>query len=289
MFTSDLSPTVKNGRLAVSGGIRVEAGKTLYLDSTVTVAADTTVANSARVLVSNGNLNLDGAAIHLQSAGSATLLDFVGETPMLGGTGEVLFEGNGANNWVRPITANAVLTIDSGIVIHGPKSGLVGTETLSRVISVVNKGRITAEVDGGAITVQGSVVRNEGVLEALAAGTLSLNTLINAGLLNAGVGGLINISGQFTQTSAGVVQIGIAGVSAIDFGRFGVSGLASLDGTIKSVLFDGFTPVLGQTFRVLTYGSKLGTFATVEDGNPDDGVAYSAVYDTGGVSLLVIA
>ncbi|KFB74016.1 MAG: hypothetical protein AW09_000693 [Candidatus Accumulibacter phosphatis] len=132
-------------------------------------------------------------------------------------------------------------------------------------------------------------MRNEGSLEALGAGTLSLTNLLNAGLLKADPGGQVIISGPFTQTPAGVVQIGITGTSTSDFGRISVSGLASLDGVIRPMLFGGFLPALGQTFRVMTFGSRTGSFASVEDGNPGDGVSYSAIYNPTNLSLLAIA
>jgi hypothetical protein len=212
-------------------------------------------------------LTLDQAAVHLQSSGNYALLDFAGAEMQLAGTGEVLFEGNGSRNWLRPLVATGTLTIDSGITIHGPNSGVVGANN----VSIVNRGRIVAEA-GSNVTVQAPSVRNEGVLEALSAGILSLTNLLNAGLLNADVGGVASIAGPFTLPPAGLIQISIAGVLATEFGRINVSGLASLDGVIRPILSSEFIPALGQTFRVMTFGSRAGSFASVEDGNPGDGV-----------------
>ena len=40
----------------------------------------------------------------------------------------------------------------------------------------------------------------------------------------------------------------------------------------EALLSSEFIPALGQTFRVMTFGSRAGSFASVEDGNPGDGV-----------------
>jgi len=45
---------------------------------------------------------------------------------------------------------------------------------------------------------------------------------------------------------------------------------------------------IDQTFSVLTFGSRNGSFATVEDGNPGDGVAFGADCDATGLTLRAI-
>ena len=59
-------------------------------------------------------------AFHSAPRGRACcFLDLAGVTPLLRGTVEVLFEGSSANYWVCPVTTDAVLTIDNGIVFRG--------------------------------------------------------------------------------------------------------------------------------------------------------------------------
>lgn len=143
--------------------------------------------------------------------------------------------------------------------------------------------------EGGGITVQGASVRNEGVLEAKAGQTLSLTNLVNASLLNADVGGVVSIAGAFINAASGVAQIGISGTAPTAFGRINVSGLVAVDGTIKTVLFNGFVPLVGQTFVVLTYGTRNGTFATVVDGDLGDGVGYTAPYNLNDLTINAVS
>lgn len=190
----------------------------------------------------------------------------------LAGTGGVSFEGSVADNRVRPITVNGVLTIGSGITIAG-QGGLVGTETLSRVVNVVNRGSIVAE--SGTLSVVAASVRNEGILGAENGGTLSVtNFAPNSGVLAANTGGLITINGTFANNLDGRVNVSIGGASTSQFGRITVTGSATLDGTLNVSLANGFIPVLGNRFRFMTFASRSGFFATTNGLDIGGGLAF---------------
>jgi hypothetical protein len=57
-----------------------------------------------------------------------------------------------------------------------------------------------------------------------------------------------------------------------------VSGVATLAGTLNATLTGGFTPAGGQTFPVVTYGSRAGTFTTVTG-------TFTATYNANDVTL----
>jgi len=54
----------------------------------------------------------------------------------------------------------------------------------------------------------------------------------------------------------------IGGTAAGQFDQLNVTGKATLAGTLNITLVDGFTPILGRTWSILTYGSEAGDFAT---------------------------
>jgi hypothetical protein len=58
-----------------------------------------------------------------------------------------------------------------------------------------------------------------------------------------------------------------------------------LDGTLRSELVSGFIPLAGDSFEVMTYGSRLGEYATVDGGTVD----YSATYGANSLVLTVLA
>jgi len=76
--------------------------------------------------------------------------------------------------------------------------------------------------------------------------------------------GILNITGNYTQTSTGTLNIEIGGVTAgSQFDRFNISGLATLGGTLNISLIGGFVPNAGDSFQIMTFGSRAGTFAAI--------------------------
>ena len=63
-------------------------------------------------------------------------------------------------------------------------------------------------------------------------------------------------------------------------------GLA-LGGTLRITTESGFTPVLGQTFRIVNAASQTGQFGTVIGANIPGGLQYSVQYDATGTFLVV--
>ncbi len=86
--------------------------------------------------------------------------------------------------------------------------------------------------------------------------------LINSGSLFVGAGALLApIPAEMdvdalTQTSLGAVTIDIAGTALDEFDRIDALDGASLDGTISVDFLQGFEPLLGDTFEILTAGGS---------------------------------
>ena len=68
----------------------------------------------------------------------------------------------------------------------------------------------------------------------------------------------MTITGNYTQTSAGVLEIDLGGLAPGTFDRLVVNGDATLAGAIGGD-HGGFAPVPGSTFGVVTYASKTGS------------------------------
>src|SRR5438445_6233450 len=87
-------------------------------------------------------------------------------------------------------------------------------------------------------------------------GTLK-GTVINAGQVNPGgseLPGILTVTGDYTQTAAGVLNLEIGGPSVGNqYDRLAISGAATLDGTCNVSLINHFQPEPGRdAFRVLT-------------------------------------
>ena len=159
-----------------------------------------------------GGLTLNGTV----NINNNSALSFNGDQT-LGGTGTIVLGNTGGSNRALGMEGNTVLTIGSGIVVRG-ESGTVGQAYLQGgTQSLINNGRISADVSGGTINLAPSNgVTNNGVLEAKNGGTLVLNADVTGnagGSIVAGAGstvlqngvtlsGVINSSGTGTFRAA---------------------------------------------------------------------------------------
>ena len=74
--------------------------------------------------------------------------------------------------------------------------------------------------------------------------------------------GVITITGNFTQNSAGTLDVDLGGTSDSQYNHLQVSGIATLAGTLDVAQIDGFSIGPDEEFQVLTYGTLSGEFAT---------------------------
>jgi hypothetical protein len=172
-------------------------------------------------------------------------------------------------------------TISSGKTTIGPLATLylLGTGTGTIGGDLENHGSVDWE-DGSAITfASGSSVDNQkGAVfdfENSLGGTIP--TFSNDGTLELGAGDTLT-AGTFTQSSTGTLQSNIA--SATSYGALSVTGTATLDGTLQGQLENGYQPPKGTNFKVLTFGSRSGQFATVSPSG------WTAQYDPSDVMLV---
>ncbi|MEK9136774.1 MAG: Ig-like domain-containing protein, partial [Bacteroidota bacterium] len=114
---------------------------------------------------------------------------------------------------------------------------------------------------GGNITSGTTLNIQGGILTGV--GTVTANVL-NAGRVSVGLSpGTLAISGSYSQTSTGVLDIEIGGLSAGLFDKLTISGSATLAGTLNITLINGFVPSAGDSLQVMTFGSRSGFFTTI--------------------------
>ena len=134
----------------------------------------------------------------------------------------------------------ALLVLDGGLVevddttkVHEDSSIILSTNGLLVTNTLDNDGML-----GGTGTITGNVV--------------------NAGTVAPGLSpGILFIDGDYTQTSAGLLEFEIGGpLPGTDYDVLQVSGQVTLAGMV-SILLDGYTPALGDTFQILEFDSLL--------------------------------
>ncbi|MGB8543007.1 MAG: hypothetical protein WCD49_15360 [Candidatus Acidiferrales bacterium] len=155
----------------------------------------------------------------------------------------------------------------------------------------------TTTVDGllttsGAIDIEGGFVYGNAGTVAGAA-TLSGALDLTGGTINPGDGikkiGVLNISGSYAESGAGVLNIDLDGATAdIKYDVLNVSGAATLGGTLDVDTLTGFTLAAGDSFDILNYASETGTFTTLNLPTLTGGDTWNVNYAGNGGTELIL-
>ncbi len=129
--------------------------------------------------------------------------------------------------------------------------------------SLVSGGNIHIDSDA-ALSVEKGLFENSrgGIIGGQGKISLTEAEFTNSGSLSPGddVGDL-EIEGGVTAASASVLDVQLGGLEAgREYDRIEVTSIFGLGGTLNVSLVDGFEPVVGDSFQVLTFGSSTGNF-----------------------------
>ncbi|MDQ1591371.1 MAG: hypothetical protein QOG71_1998, partial [Pyrinomonadaceae bacterium] len=257
--SASVSPTATgtfnfHGTLAGTGTTDIPAGATLNLDGNQPVLsrtlnnAGTAVFNPGNsVVFMNGTFNnLAGAVFNVQA-----------DKPLFQNGGTNLFANAGTLRKLAGAGATAVNVPFSNSGTIESKSGtLAFGQTFTQTAGVTR-------LDGGNLQAATLLDIQNGTLTG--AGTITGNVQ-NAGTLAPGLAsaGVINITGNYTQTAAATLAIEIGGTTAgTQYDQLSVTGTATLGGTLSTTLTNGFAPNVADQFVVLNYGARSGAFATI--------------------------
>jgi hypothetical protein len=142
---------------------------------------------------------------------------------------------------------DAALTTTNGATVNA-----TGILTLTNADSCAKDA--TLGLSGGTLTNSGNVR----AIKAVGGQRVISGTVSNKKIVQIDAGATLQVTGAFSQTSAGTFQPAIASAS---LGTLSVGGGATLAGKVK--LMNPFkSTTLGQTFTLLTAASRSGTFTT---------------------------
>jgi len=141
----------------------------------------------------------------------------------------------------------------------------------------------TTTLGGGNIQLSSPMALNGGTLNG--AGLITGSVASAGGEVAPGTAsttGVINVNGDYTETSTSKLTIKIAGPSAGQFDQLNVTGNANpLAGTFTGTFIGGYSPATGTTvWSVLTYASHTGAFETVNPPTYARGTVTSAYSPT---------
>jgi len=267
----------------IQGALTIPSGSALLLTGVGTKTLKggtytTSITNGGTITwTGNGTLSVvNGASVTNQAGGTVALQG----DATLGGTGTFANAGTfvksiatGTSQVQVAFTNTGALTMQSGALSF--TTGYVQTAGSTVLAGGNLAGPALIDVQGGTFTGAGSVT----------------GPLRNAGALRPGNSGpgLLAIMGTYTQVNPGGFNVEIGGtVAGTDYDQVTSQGAAALVGTLNVTLVNGFTPTPGQTFTILTYGSRTGDFTAANGLALGNGLGFKKLVSGTDVKLSVV-
>lgn len=284
------SPVENHGTIQDLGGILWVRGSAAHITNVGSVSATggtIWIDEGASIDNRQGVIRASNRSIELSRGSTASVQ---GGTIEGAGTGTVHIQGTATLQDVT-LAPSATLrtwpgatTIATGAAFTNRGTSRVqGTFTLGATTNYIQSAGATS-LEGGAIRagrpvqIQGGELRGYGTITGPVAngGTVSPDPLLGA----------LTIQGDYSQLPAGMLNVGFAGSDPGENSLLQVTGNAALDGTISAAAVNGYAPVPGRQYDVLSYGSLSGSFGTVQ-GSLAGQLDVTALYDADGVGLLL--
>ena len=271
-FTNYAANTLTGGAYNIYGTLSNPG--TLQIDYLGTTGGEI-INNAATIYLNGPNSNF------VDQAGLDVLSNF--SNNMAAGS----FTITNGRNFTSPSSTNFA---NAGAVIVGSGS----TFTTGGSKNYVQSGGST-QLNGSLVAGGHQATFNGGVLygnggsitgNVTMAGTIAPAATINGSNVPL-TAGQLNITGNYNQTSAGIFNLGLGGLTAgTQFGFLGISGNAMIDGTLNVNLLNSFFPAVGDTFTFLTTGGTVtGTFATTNGLDIGNGEILNVIYGSDYIEL----
>jgi fibronectin-binding autotransporter adhesin len=221
-----------------------------------------------RVLNNAGTLQASGGGTFEVNMGGGGTINNTGTLQAIGGSRLEVFNGG-------TVTNSGTFFVDAGsrLVFSG-----VPSVTNSGTVSIASGGTLEASnyVQTAGVTNVNGVLSAAPALVDIRGGTLSgagavVGDVKNGGTVAPGNSpGILLVTGNYTQTSAGILDIEIGGLTAgSGYDQLRVLGDAFIAGMLEVDLVNGFAPTTDAFFDILVTGffspgSVSGTFDTVD-------------------------
>jgi fibronectin-binding autotransporter adhesin len=276
------------GNFTNKGTLTVGAGSVFLVHGRLLNFSSTTDTLTAGTYDLTGKLEFAGANIETNDAA----IELVGKTAAIINT---TTKKNGLANFATNETAGRFTLAGGAALTTAGSVSNAGTLTVGTgsTLTVGGPGVYTqtagTTTDNGTLAASGGVALSGGSL--FAGGTITGN-LASSGIVTPGASaaktGILTDTGTYTQNSGGSLNIGIAGTTSTTFDAV-KSTTAVLGGTLNLSELNSFIPTVGSTFKILTFNSVTGTFATVNGLTINSSEAYTVTYQPTDVLLTVVS
>jgi hypothetical protein len=258
-----------------SGALQLNAGASWNNSGLFNAQNNASITTSSSATFSNSGTFRKSVGTGSTTFGSGASFTNTGQVDLQTGT---LSLGAGSSSGTMSLASGTTLSFTGGFT-------LTNASTITGSGSVVfSSGTNTL---GGSITASSVTIQSGATVSGSATITSSVTNSGTIYIGGPGATGQLTINGNFTQTSQGILNMEIAGLTAAtQFDQLAISGTATLAGTLNVQLLNGFIPVSGNRFALLTFGSHSGSFGTVT-GLQENGINFTPQYDPGDYSLYL--
>jgi hypothetical protein len=277
------------GNLTVGAGGLLGSDLTLAANRQLTLSGTTTIDLSHTLTLSGGTLNTGSLAVNGTLAFNSGTLGITGAGGLTIGSGGLLGS-------TLVLNANQTLHVTNSLTINaGAKLIAVSAAGLSAG-NLLNNGDLVAIdtalggplVNNSAVTLVGSVDFNgpvSGPGNFFGPGTAHFNAGLSPGASPA----IVTFEGGATLGPANTLVMEVGGLTpGTQHDQLQVAGALALGGTLQVSLISGFSPALGNQFDILDWGTRSGTFASVQLPALGGSLIWntSQLYNTGVLSVI---
>jgi hypothetical protein len=252
------APMAVSGDMKIIGSVSISSGLSVAQGKTLRVATDQT-GSQAFLTVANGFENQGTIELRTGLDGSQVRLT---------------------------VTTGSLTNAVGGII-----RAIADDTSSSRLLIANLENRGTLHVLNGATLMMNGVLINgsSGVLGGNGVFNFAGATLTNEGTVSPGVSpGVLTIEGNLPWASTARFDVEIGGFTAgSQHDQLILSNPADLGGTIRAGLINGFFPKKDDAFTVLTYPSRTGAFASLDNPLPER-IAWEVRYGTTSAQLVVL-
>jgi hypothetical protein len=284
--TADIAPS---GLITWNAGYMEGTGSTI-VNGNMTLPSNTSyldrhLVNNSAIVYSGGGLQFRGNAVFDNEMGGTFDIQgdlhiyWGGGSPQINNKGLFLRSAGGGRSTVGG--TNILFANTGNVEVRSGYLDLSATYTQTGGATILNGGDIQRwplRIDGGKLQGTGTVI-----------GDLQISGGATSPGLSAGT---ITITESYVQNAAGSYTVEIGGLTpGTDHDQVNLSGTdgVTLDGTLDVSLIGGFIPTDGDSFTIMTFPSRTGTFITHNLPYPGTDFDWQVEYTGTAVILHVLA
>lgn len=294
--------TLYQGAIAINT-LTIEAGGQITVDEYTTITANQ-VDNYGQITIQNVTGHVLRINAPFNNYGTVSFGTEAALVLYLSGTHTGSFSGkqmsvtHAGSFPVNTFESSSTVNVNSFFVGENQSVIFAGNVSADRAyirtgasINVTNPSAVNiAEIilQGGEFIVDSYTVASG--LNFTGSGTIEAN-LINSGTVSPGSSpGTITVTGDYTQQSDGTLAIELGGTTPdTEHDQLAVSGAVTLGGALNVTLINEFSPELGDSFTIMTYGSVSGSFASASLPTLAPGLKWGVSMGESTMRLVVLA